>query len=182
MADWQAWHGAYADPSSGLSQRLAAVQDAIRSSLRSQPAGPVRMLSMCAGQGHDVVGALADDPRRADVTGFLVELDPDNAALAADAIQQAGLTGLDVRVADAGRTDSYVDAVPADLLLVCGVFGNVPDRDVLATIDALPALSAERATVIWTRHRREPDLTPTIRRAFSMVGFQEQGFTSAGPG
>src|SRR3954470_18057766 len=114
MADWQAWDGADADPSAGLSQRLRAGQDAIRSSLRSQPAGSVRLLSMCAGQGHDVVGALADEPRRGDVTGFLVELDPDNAALAADALQQAGLTGLDVRVGDAGWTDSYVDAVPAD--------------------------------------------------------------------
>src|SRR4051794_2354370 len=131
MADWQAWHASYADPGSRLSQRLSAVQDAIRTSLLSQPAGSLRVLSMCAGQGHDVVGALADDPRRADVIGWLVELDPDNAAVATDALQQAGLTGLGVRVADAGWTDSYADAVPADLLLVCGVFGNVPDRDVL---------------------------------------------------
>jgi hypothetical protein len=31
---------------------------------------------------------------------------------------------------DAGVTDVYAGAVPADLLLVCGVFGNIGDADV----------------------------------------------------
>ena len=75
----------------------------------------------------------------------------------------------------------YTDAVPAELLLVCGVFGNVSDRDVHRTIEALPQLCANDATVVWTRHRRHPDLTPRIRQWFAAVGFAEHAFDSPGP-
>jgi hypothetical protein len=60
--------------------------------------------------------------------------------------------------------------------LICGVFGNLPDQDVYATIAELPRLCTTRATVIWTRHRRSPDLTPTIREWFAETGFDEVGF------
>jgi hypothetical protein len=73
-------------------------------------------------------------------------------------------------------------STPANLVLVCGVFGNVTDADVERTIHALPALCAARATVVWTRHRRAPDLTPAIRRWFAEAGFDELGFDSPGPG
>src|SRR6266511_1793903 len=60
----------------------------------------------------------------------------------------------------------------------CGVFGNIPDDDVHRTIDALPQFCARDATVIWTRHRGPPDLTPTIRGWFAGTGFVELGFES----
>lgn len=41
--------------------------------------------------------------------------------------------------------------------------------------------SAPGATVIWTRHRREPDLTGDIREWFSAAGFKEVAFVSPGP-
>jgi hypothetical protein len=85
-------------------------------------------------------------------------------------------------VRDAGTTDAYADAVPIDVLLLCGVFGNISDEDVQTTVQALPSLCALDATVIWTRHRGEPDLTPTIRRWFREAGFEEQAFDSPGPG
>ena len=66
--------------------------------------------------------------------------------------------------------------MPADLVLVCGVFGNVTDDDVMRTIDLLPTLCAPGATVIWTRHRRAPDLTPAVRRRFAAAGFEEVAF------
>ena len=87
---------------------------------------------------------------------------------------------LEVVVADAGLTDSYVGAVPADLVIVCGVFGNISDRDVEATVRAMPSLCSQGGAVIWTRHRHEPDLTPAIRRWFADAGFAEQAFTSPG--
>lgn len=179
--DWRRWHDDYRDPESDLSQRLAVVQDSIRSWLDAREPGPVSIVSICAGQGHDVVGALRDHPRRADVRGLLVELDPDNVAAANQSLRTAGVSGISAVVGDAGRTSAYADAGPADLLFVCGVFGNISDEDVHGMIDALPMLCAPGATVIWTRHRRSPDLTPSIRDWFDASGFEAAGFISPGP-
>jgi hypothetical protein len=77
---------------------------------------------------------------------------------------------------DAAVTDAYVGAVPADLVLVCGVFGNITDDDIHRTVEHLPEVCAERARVIWTRGRFEPDLTPSIRRWFTDAGFSEVAF------
>jgi len=78
--------------------------------------------------------------------------------------------------ADAGRAHAYQGAVPADMVLVCGVFGNISDEDIEGTIRALPASCAPWATVIWTRHRRPPDLTVDIRRWFVEGGFEPISF------
>ena len=83
---------------------------------------------------------------------------------------------------DASSTAAYDGAVPADLVLVCGVFGNICDDDVERTIRALPALYTPGTTQYWTRHRLDPDLTPTIRAWFAEAGFDEIGFDSPGPG
>jgi hypothetical protein len=169
--DWQQWHRAYDAPDSPLSQRLAAVQGYIRSVLDTAPPGPIRVVSMCAGEGRDLLGVLADHPRAGDVHGRLVELDPD---LAAIAFEHAPPT-VEVVVGDAGITDVYEGAVPADLVLACGVFGNVSDADVFNTVQMLPMLCAPGATVIWTRHRRPPDLTPALLEEFEQAGFEALG-------
>jgi hypothetical protein len=179
---WQRWHDDYADPGSVLSRRLAAVVARLRTAIDEAPAGPVRLVSACAGEGRDVVGALAGHPRAGDVSGRLVELDPANAAVAAASLTSAGLDGLEVAVADAGRTDAYVGAVPADIVLLCGIFGNVPDVDIENTVRLTPMLCAPGATVLWTRHRRAPDLTPAIQRWFDDSGFEEVAFDSGGEG
>src|SRR5205823_8039555 len=75
--DWQAWHQRYDDPGSELSRRLAAVQTQVRAALDRAPAGPVPVVSLCAGQGCDLLDVLEDHPRRADVRARLVELDPE---------------------------------------------------------------------------------------------------------
>jgi predicted enzyme related to lactoylglutathione lyase len=169
--DWAEWHRGYDEPDSVLAQRLAAVRECVRGAVTSSPAGPVRIVSMCAGEGRDVIGALADHPRRADVTGRLVEIDADLAAAAEAAASAAGLTGLETLVGDAGRTDSYLGAAPADLVLACGMFGHLTDADIERTIAYLPGLCAPNATVIWTRHRRPPDLVPVICHWFARSGF-----------
>ncbi|MBM7798443.1 hypothetical protein JOE57_001364 [Microlunatus panaciterrae] len=87
---------------------------------------------------------------------------------------------LQVRCADAAASSIYADTVPADLVLTCGVFGNISDQDVRATIAALPQLCGPGAQVIWTRHRREPDLTPQIRSWFRTAEFEEVCFVSPG--
>jgi hypothetical protein len=174
--DWWKWHEPYDDPASPLSQRLTIVQRRLRAALDRCQAGPIRVISMCGGQGRDLLPVLADHPRRRDVHARLVELDPRNIEYAARAA--ARLTGatIDVRRADAGCTDAYEGAVPAAVVLACGVFGNITDADIHRTVSALPGLCADHGTVIWTRHRRAPDLTPMIRRWFEEVGFAELAF------
>lgn len=135
----------------------------------------MRLLSLCAGQGRDVTGALADHRRRNDVTGRLVELDPDNAGHAAAGVEAKGLD-LEVMIGDAGSTDACAGAVPVDVLLLCGIFGNITDADVEHTVRSVPMLLAPDAVVIWTRHRAEPDLTPMIRDWFAAAGFEELAF------
>ena len=125
------------------------------------------MVSLCAGKGLDLLGVLSSHPARQLVRGRLVELDSDLAAAARGVVETAGLSKLEVVVADAGLTDSYVGAAPAD-------------RDVEATVRAMPSLCSQGGAVIWTRHRHEPDLTPAIRRWFADAGFAEQAFTSPG--
>jgi hypothetical protein len=176
VKDWVAWHGAYDDPSSSLSVRLRLVRGHLAAALETAPPGPVRLLSLCAGQAHDVLGVLPGHPRESDVSAVLVEYDPRNAALAREGVEQAGLSQVEVRRADAARVTGYADALPADVLLLCGIFGNVSEDDIRRTAQAAPALCAPGATVIWTRHRRPPDLTPRIRDWFRGAGFDEVAF------
>jgi hypothetical protein len=174
--DWRAWHDAYKEPDSGLAQRLVLVQEQVRAALDRMPPGSVKALSVCAGQGHDLIGVLAEHERRGEVSARLVELDEDNVLVARRAAQEARLDGVQVVIGDASLTDAYKGAVPADLVLVCGVFGNISASDIQHTIAGLPQLCAKDATVIWTRHRLPPDITPTIRRWFAERGFEELAF------
>lgn len=173
---WVRWHELYNEPGSSLPRRLRRVQERVVETLDSRPAGPIRVLSMCAGRGQDLIGPLATHPRRDDVRALLVELDPDNAEAARRAAAAAGLSGVEVVTADAALPSAYVSVVPVDLALICGVFGNISDDDIRRTIEYLPAMLRREGRVIWTRHRDDPDLTPTIRDWFLGYGFTEVAF------
>ena len=54
--DWVEWHRDYDDPGSLLSRRGELVQGRLRAELDRAPAGDVRLISLCAGQGRDVIG------------------------------------------------------------------------------------------------------------------------------
>jgi hypothetical protein len=174
--DWVAWHAPYDDPGSNLERRLRWVQRRIQLALDEALPGPVQVLSLCAGQGRDLLEVLAVHPRRADVRALLVELDERNVAEARRHVAAAGLDGVEVRQADASNTSSFVGGVPADLLLVCGVYGNISDADIATTVAHLPELCAPRAVTIWTRHRDDPDLTPAVRQWYLDTGFEELAF------
>ena len=178
MRDWVTWHEQYDDPASRLSARLTLVKQQLAGALDRAPAGPVRLVSLCAGQGRDVIGTLPAHPRRDDVSAVLIEADPALAGQARAAAAAAGLSRVEVRAADASQVDTFADALPADVLLLCGIFGNVSPDDIRRTVAAAPALCAPGATVLWTRHRRTPDLTPQIRDWFTAAGFDELDFGS----
>ncbi len=171
--DWHAWHADYGDPGSALSHRRAAVQQRVRQRLDR---GSARVLSLCAGDGADVLGVLRPGD---DVRGRLVELDP---VLAERARSQAP-PGIEVVTGDAGTTDACRGAVPADLLLLCGIFGNIPDEDIRGTIAVLPQLCTAGATILWTRGRShvrggDRDITPTIRRWFAEEACVEEALVA----
>jgi hypothetical protein len=173
LRDYEQWHAAYDDPDSSLSWRLRTVQGFIRAAI-DRRSGPVRLLSSCAGDGRDILGVLAerDDAHR--VTATLVELHPTLSARArATAASATPAATVDVRTVDAGSTDAYAGAVPADLVLMAGVFGNISDDDLARTIAATPQLCAPGATLIWTRGRDSEDLNDQVRDWFRSAGFTE---------
>ncbi len=174
--DWVRWHDSYDDPESSLTRRLGIVRAHLADALDAAPPGPLTLVSLCAGQGLDVRGVLPDHPRRADVTAVLVELNPANCELARAGATEAGLDQVEVREADAAVVANYADALPADVLLLCGIFGNVSDEDIHRTAAAAAGMCRPGSTVIWTRHRRAPDVTPQVRAWFTEAGFEEVAF------
>ena len=88
---WIRWHEGYEDPASSLSRRLSIVQKRLGHLLDQAPDGPIRLISLCAGQGRDVIGVMATHRRGGDVHGRLVELDRELADQARSAIDEAGL-------------------------------------------------------------------------------------------
>jgi hypothetical protein len=170
--DWVDWHAGYDDDGSRLSRRLRIVQEQLRGALAGLPPGPITVISLCAGQGRDLIGVLAEHPRRADVRARLVELDRRNVEVAEAAARAAGLTGIEVVEGDAGLAGHYTGMVPADLVVACGVFGNLTDADVERTVAACSALCRDGGTVVWTRTREQPDLVPAVCAWFEERGFE----------
>jgi hypothetical protein len=144
------------------------VQERLRAILDAVPPGPIRMVSLCAGEGRDLFGVLDAHPRRGDVRARLVEVNP---LLVARARARVDGAVIEVIEDDAGNTGAYSGAVPADVVLLCGVFGNISDADIARTIQAMPSFVAPGAHIIWTRHRREPDLVPSINAWFAEQQF-----------
>jgi phosphoglycerate dehydrogenase-like enzyme len=178
--DWRDWHQAYADPGSTQARRLAVVRSELDAELSARTA-PVTAISLCAGAGDDLLGALATQPGHAGIHALLVELDPVLAGAARAGAEAAGLGRVEVLEADAAASDHYAGVAPADVVLLCGVLGNMTDADVERTVRAMPQLVREGGALIWTRHRKPPDLTPAIRSWLAEAGFEEASFTSPGP-
>lgn len=173
LRDYVSWHAHYDDPSSGLSWRLGVVQRYLDQALDRHP-GSVRLLSLCAGDGRDVVGVLGNRTDTDRVRAVLVELHPGIADSARAAVHKADLDmQVEVRVADAGAPCLYADAFPADLVLLVGIFGNISDEDLWRTVDAAPQFCTPGATLVWSRGRHLTDRNDQIRARFAENGFTE---------
>jgi hypothetical protein len=179
--DWHVWYEDYDDPASSLSRRLRVVREQLAAVLGAS-GGPLRLASLCAGDGRDTLPVLAEIAPS--TKAVLVELDPGLADRARRTAADLGLDGIEVRRADAGRAESLDGAVPCDVLLACGVFGNVTDADIATTVDHLPELLSPHATVIWTRGstvdrdptEQEGDPADYVRGLFNHGGFEEVAF------
>src|SRR5438128_10927081 len=95
--DWAEWHRGYDDPESRMSRRLGVVQHYLREAIVARP-GPMQIISMCAGEGRDIIPVLAEHQRRGEITARLVELDLRNAAVARTAIDAADLERVEIVV------------------------------------------------------------------------------------
>ncbi len=173
--EWVEWHRGYG---AGLPRagRLAAVQRMIGELFDRAPPGPIRVVSLCAGDGRDLLGVLATHPRAPDVEGRLIDLEPALVEEGRRAISRLPVRNLEFVEGDAALADSYTGCAPADLVLACGIFGNLSDEEVHRTVRHLPALCTRQGSVIWTRGRFAPDLTPRIRTWFEEAGFEEREF------
>jgi SAM-dependent methyltransferase len=133
-------------------QRLSAVRAHLAECLGMAERGPVRIVSMCAGDGRDVIDVVGAHQRQTDVNAWLVELDRSSVATGE---RRAAAAGLESRVrflnADATVYCTYQGIAPADVVLVCGVWGHVPDTDRAPLVQALARLCKPGGTVIWTR-------------------------------
>jgi hypothetical protein len=84
----------------------------------------------------------------------LVEVLPELVERARSAATQVE-ADVQVVAADAGCSQTYVGlvTVPADVVLLVGVLGNISDADVAATVAAMPCLCASGDTLLWSRGR-----------------------------
>jgi hypothetical protein len=177
LRDYEQWHRRYDDPESDLSWRLRTVQGSINRALNER-AGSVRVVSSCAGEGKDILGVLSARPGNAQrVTATLIEIHP---AIAYRARTTAASLAarVDVRVTDAGHSDAYRGAVPADLVLLVGIFGNISDADLERTIATAPELCAAGATLIWSCARHDGDRNDVIRARLAAAGFVERDYST----
>jgi Methyltransferase domain len=178
--DWHAWHQEYADPASSLSRRLEEVRIQL-AALLERATGPVRLLSLCSGDGRDTIPVVSGAER--DVAVVLVELDEELVRAAVIAAAAAGIAA-DVRSGDAGVATTWSDVLPVDVLMLCGVLGNVADDDVERTVAAVRSMLTPGGAVVWTRGNRVPDVpsghtedpAERVRHAFLAAGFDEVAF------
>ena len=154
-----------------MAQRLAKVQEQIARSLDQAPEGALRVISVCAGQGRDLLGVLRTHTRRDDVSAILIDLEEKNTLAIQSAAQKMGLARVRGLTADASMMENYLSMAPADLVLMCGVFGNISDTDIRRTISLSRQLCNQGGRIIWTRHRRSPDMVPQICEWFNANEF-----------
>ena len=171
---WSNWPG-IAYTRVGYQQRLAAVARHLSESLDLTPAGPVRIASICAGDGRDVVGVVKSHPRRNDVRAWLVELDGNSVATGVAHVRRAGLEHtVNFLHADATSFVTYRNIAPADVLLVCGVWGHVPPEERTSLVHACGVLSKPGGVVIWTRGVRHGTARlEAIRERFAGPAWEE---------
>jgi hypothetical protein len=131
--------------------RLAAVQEHLAERL-DQATGPVRIISLCAGDGRDVIGTLARRARGENVQAWLVELNRQSVIEGRRRANRVGVADKVVFVnGDATTYATYRSIPPADIMLACGVWGHVPPCQRRNLVHALACLSQTGGAVIWTR-------------------------------
>jgi amino acid adenylation domain-containing protein len=178
--NWNEWHKHY-DSLPSLQERLRIVREQIAAALDGCPPGPVQIVSICAGDGRDLLGALENHPRRNDVAALLLDNNAESIARGKAAAEKIGLTRpLRFLAADATLAKNYLGAVPADLVLLSGFLGHLRHEDVPGLIGSLPMFCKSGGQTIWNRHLVLHDgreQVPLIRELFRKANFEEIHFS-----
>jgi hypothetical protein len=174
--NWYEWHKAYVE-SKSLRQRLERVRAHIADALDAMPTGAVRVVSVCAGDGRDLISVLRDHPRGRDVTATLLELDPRLVDDGRDLARASGVEGnVEFLQTDATQPDVYVGRIPCDLLMTCGVFGNIVPETTASLVALASAACTNGGRLIWTRNASRNNgegHIATIQRLLSAASFDE---------
>ena len=182
--DWNEWYKQY-DSFPSLQARLRIVCEQIAATLDDCPAGSIRIVSICAGDGRDLIGALLNHSRRNDVVAWLLDNHAESITRGRAAAEQAGLERqLRFLEADATLAGNYAGAVPADLVLLSGFLGHLRHKDVPRLIESLPMLCRTGGWTIWSRHlvmHKGREQVPAIRELFRRARFEEVHFETTAP-
>ena len=182
--DWNAWYKQYENLPS-LQARLRLVREQIVAALDACPPGPIQVVSICAGDGRDVIGAVQNHPRRNDVTAVLLDTHAESIARGQTLAEQAGLgRQLQFRESDAAFTGNYAGSVPADIVLLSGFLGHLRPGDVPGLIGSLPMFTRHGGWAVWSRHwviNEGSTQVPAIRELFRRANYEEVQFASASP-
>lgn len=165
VTDWQAWHGHYDDRDSSLSRRLCVVQQRLNE-LVSGEAGSQRVLSLCSGEGRDILPVLArlSNERRPEV--ILVELDPALAAAAERRAVDAGVAAT-VVVGDSGLAKTWQTVAPVSSPRA-PMMGH---RNSLSSTNSFAASAARRSGGYLRGPRRALDRPYRPRRPLPDISF-----------
>jgi hypothetical protein len=155
-------------------RRLDEVKKQITEALDECPPGPLRIISICSGDGRDILGVLPDHPRRQDAVCLLIDA---NAKAIADARSGALAAGVEKQfhciVGDAACLDHYAEFGPANLILISGVFVYLLPSDAEKLIAALPMLCQAGCFVIWNRrHSQSPGIEIFFKRSTQIEHLQ----------
>jgi amino acid adenylation domain-containing protein len=182
--DWNEWYKQY-DSLPSLQARLRLVCEQIAATLDDCPAGPIRIVSICAGDGRDVIHTVQNHRRRNDVTALLLDNHGESIARGRAAAEQAGLARqLQFIETDAARAGNYAGAVPADLVLLSGFLGHLRHENVPHLIESLPMLCRTGGWIIWNRHlvlHQGREQVLVIRELFRRTKFEEILFKTTAP-
>lgn len=182
--NWNQWLKQYEDFPS-LQARLRIVQAQITAALDDCPPGPIQIVSICAGDGRDVLGVLPNHPRRDDVSALLIDNELESINCGRTAAERSGLAKQMVFIcADAALSENYAGNAPADLVLLSGFLGHLRHGDVLGLLRSLPMFCKPGGSVIWNRHLVLYDgraQTSAIREWLAEIGFEEKQFEITAP-
>jgi hypothetical protein len=76
VTNWLTWHAHYEDAQSPLARRLTVVRRLIEEAVAAHGGTQLRVLSLCAGDGRDVLPVINQWKTRKNVGARLIELDP----------------------------------------------------------------------------------------------------------
>ncbi len=181
MRDYVRWHDDYADPNSNNSARLRRVRGLIAAELdaRLRPAAPAQpLLRRRPRHPRRARGAPRGRrphhrPHRRAITRPRRNRPPARtASIGAD---------IEVVCADAGDPRNAVGAIPADLVLLVGIMGDISEDDILYLARTSASFCAPGAYLIWSRGGQYTDLNARIDASFAEAGFTEREFFTEPP-